>query len=187
MGKLLKIIAGLVLLIIVAAVVAPMVIDPNDYREEIQAVVKDKTGRDLTIKGDLSLSIFPWVGVGINDVSLSNATGFSAQYFAEIKQANVKVKLLPLLSQQVEVSTVVLKGMSLNLAKNKAGVTNWDDLAQPSADKTKATTTASDEKSSAAGLGALAIGGLQIVDANITWNDASKGESYSLADLDLTT
>ncbi len=187
MGKLLKIIAGLVLLIIVAAVVAPMVIDPNDYREEIQAVVKDKTGRDLTIKGDLSLSIFPWVGVGINDVSLSNAAGFSAQYFAEIKQANVKVKLLPLLSQQVEVSTVVLKGMSLNLAKNKAGVTNWDDLAQPSADNTKATTTASDEKSSAAGLGALAIGGLQIVDANITWNDASKGESYSLADLDLTT
>jgi len=187
MGKLLKIIVGLVLLIIVAAIVAPMVIDPNDYREEIQAVVKEKTGRDLSINGDLSLSVFPWVGIGINDVSLSNASGFEADYFAEIKEASVKVKLLPLLSQQVEVSTVVLTGMTLNLAKNKAGKTNWDDMAQSSGESSKKESSADTDKSSGTALGAIAIGGLQIVDANITWDDASKGEKYSLADLDLTT
>jgi len=187
MGKLLKIIVGLVLLIIVAAIVAPMVIDPNDYREEIQAVVKEKTGRDLSINGDLSLSVFPWVGIGINDVSLSNASGFEADHFAEIKEASVKVKLLPLLSQQVEVSTVVLTGMTLNLAKNKAGKTNWDDMAQSSGESSKKESSADTDKSSGTALGAIAIGGLQIVDANITWDDASKGEKYSLADLDLTT
>jgi len=36
MGKLLKIVSGLVLVIVVAAIVTPMVIDPNDYREQIQ-------------------------------------------------------------------------------------------------------------------------------------------------------
>jgi Uncharacterized protein involved in outer membrane biogenesis len=66
MGKLIKILVGLVLMIVVAAIALPMVIDPNDYREEIQAAVKDKTGRDLAINGDLSLSVFPWIGVGIN-------------------------------------------------------------------------------------------------------------------------
>lgn len=187
MGKLLKIIVGLVLLIVVAVIVAPMVIDPNDYREEIQSVVKDKTGRDLAINGDLSLSVFPWIGVGINNVSLSNAEGFKAEHFAEIKEANVKVKLLPLLSQQVEVSTVVLKGMNLNLAKNKAGKTNWDDMAQPSEESSKKASNTGTDKSSGAALGAIAIGGIQIVDANVTWDDASKGEHYSLADLDLTT
>jgi len=84
MGKLLKIVSGLVLLIVVAAIVAPMVIDPNDYREQIQTVVKEKTGRDLAINGDLSLSVFPWIGIGINDVSLSNAVGFKAEPFAKI-------------------------------------------------------------------------------------------------------
>ena len=186
MGKLLKIVSGLVLLIIVAAIVAPMVIDPNDYREQIQTVVKEKTGRDLAINGDLSLSVFPWIGIGINDVSLSNAVGFKAEPFAKIQEANVKVKLLPLLSQQVEVSTVVLKGMSLSLEKNKAGKTNWDDMVQsstePDATKDKPT-----EESSNLAMGTIAIGGLQIVDAKITWDDASKGERYSLADLDLTT
>ncbi|HHZ70723.1 MAG TPA: AsmA family protein [Methylococcaceae bacterium] len=186
MGKLLKIVSGLVLLIVVAAIVAPMVIDPNDYREQIQTVVKEKTGRDLAINGDLSLSVFPWIGIGINDVSLSNAVGFKAEPFAKIQEANVKVKLLPLLSQQVEVSTVVLKGMSLSLEKNKAGKTNWDDMVQsstePDATKDKPT-----EESSNLAMGTIAIGGLQIVDAKITWDDASKGERYSLADLDLTT
>jgi AsmA protein len=53
MGKLFRILAYLVgalaLLIIVAAVVVPMVIDPNDYKDEIAAAVEAKTGRTLTI------------------------------------------------------------------------------------------------------------------------------------------
>ena len=186
MGKLLKILSGLVLLIVGAAIVAPMMIDPNDYREQIQTVVKEKTGRDLAINGDLSVSLFPWIGIGLNDVSLSNAVGFKAAPFAKIQEANVKVKLLPLLSQHVEVSTVVLKGMSLNLEKNQAGKTNWDDLVQPSTES-DATQGKSTEQSSTLAMSAMAIGGLQIVNANITWDDASKGERYSLAGLDLTT
>ena len=42
MGKLLKIASGLVLLIVGAVIVAPKVIDPNDYREQIQTIVKEK-------------------------------------------------------------------------------------------------------------------------------------------------
>ena len=187
MRTLFKVFGGLVLLLVAVIIIAPMVIDPNDYREEIQAVVKDKTGRDLSINGDLSLSVFPWVGIGINDVSLSNAAGFKAEHFAQIKEANVKVRLLPLLSQQVEVSTVVLNGMRLNLAKDKAGNTNWDDMVQSAGESSEKPSDADADKASGAALGAIAVGGLQIVDANITWDDASKGEKYKLADLDLTT
>ena len=187
MRTLFKILGGLVFLLVVTIIVAPMLIDPNAYREEIQAVVKDKTGRDLSINGDLNLSIFPWVGVGINEVSLSNATGFNAEYFAEIQEANVKVKLLPLLSKQVEVSTVVLKGMRLNLAKDKRGKTNWEDMIQSSAEGDKKPSDTNADQASGAALGAIAIGGVQIVDANISWDDASKGESYNLTDLGLST
>ena len=186
MKTLFKIMGGLVLLIVAVVIAAPMVIDPNDYREQIQTAVKEKTGRDLSIKGDLSLSVFPWVGIGINNVSLSNADGFKPDNFAEIKQANVKVKLLPLFSQQIEVSTVVLNGLQLNLAKDKSGKTNWDDMAEPSRGSQEKTTE-KDSDSSGAAIGAIAIGGLQIIDANITWDDASKGEKYSLIDLDLST
>lgn len=186
MRELIKFLMSVVLLIVVVAIALPMVIDPNDYRDDIQAAVKEQTGRDLLIKGDLSLSVFPWVGLGISNVSLSNSEGFSAEFFAEIEEANIKIKLLPLLSQQVEVSTVVLKGMRINLAKDKTGRSNWDDMVQPSDKEAKpAASDANNEASGAAA--AIAIGGLQIVDANIIWDDASKGEKYSLIDFDLTT
>jgi AsmA protein len=186
MAKLIKILVGLILLLVVAIIAIPMVLDPNDYREQIQTAVKENTGRDLSINGDLKLSVFPWIGIGINEVSLSNAKGFKAEYFAQIKKADIKVKLLPLLSKQVEVSTIVLSGMQLNLAKNKQGTTNWDDLSQASkadkTSKTKESDTASD-----VGIAALAIGGLQVDGANINWSDASKGENHSISDFDLKT
>ena len=187
MGKLLKVIMGFVVLLLLAVVIAPMVIDPNDYRDEIQAVVKDKTGRELTIKGELSLSVFPWIGVGLNQVSLSNADGFKDSHFAEIELAEVKVKLLPLLTREIDVSTVVLKGLALNLAKNKAGVSNWADMVKPSDDQGAKPSAAKESDSSGAALGAIAVGGVQVIDANINWSDASKNERYKLIDLDLTT
>jgi len=187
MGTLLKVLGGLVLLLLAAIIIVPLVIDPNDYRGEIEAVVKEKTGRELSINGDLSLSIFPWVGIGINDVSLSNAPGFKAEHFADIKEASVKVKLLPLLGRKVEVSTVVLNGMYLNLAKDRAGKTNWDDMLSSSVESSEKSTDIDAKEVSGAALGTIAVGGLQIVDANITWDDASKGEQYNLVDLDLTT
>ncbi|PCI65814.1 MAG: AsmA family protein [Piscirickettsiaceae bacterium] len=187
MKKLLKLIGGLIFIIIAMGVIVPLVIDPNDYREEIQAIVKEKTGRDLTIKGDLNFSLFPWIGLGINDVSLSNAKGFKAEYFVVVKEANVKVKLLPLLSKTVEVSTIVLNGVTLNLAKNKAGVSNWDDITEGSTETSPTPADNEESGSSGAALGAIAIGGLEIVDANIVWDDASTGEKYSLIDFDLTT
>ena len=185
MGKLIKIILALVALVIVAIVVIPLVIDPNDYREQIQTEVKNATGRDLTIGGDLKLSVFPWIGVEINQVALSNAKGFQAPEFARIEQAEVKVKLLPLLSKQVEVSTVVLKGLQLNLEKNKAGQTNWDDLAKGgAAAEEKPKEPAAD---GGAGIAAIAIGGLQIEQAQLSWKDASTGEQYTISDFDLHT
>ena len=185
MGKLIKIVLGLVALLVVAIIVIPMVIDPNDYREQIQTEVKNSTGRDLTIGGDLKLSVFPWIGIEINQVALSNAKGFKAPEFAKIELAEVKVKLLPLLSKQVEVSTVVLKGLQLNLEKNKSGQTNWDDLAQGKGQS--AETAKSEGDSGGAAIAGLAIGGLQVEQARLSWNDASTGEQYLISDFDLRT
>jgi len=49
----LSIIAALVLLIVIAIFTLPFFIDPNNFKPEIAAAVKDKTGRDLTLTGEL--------------------------------------------------------------------------------------------------------------------------------------
>ncbi len=192
MGRLLKIIlsilASIILLIVIAAVALPFFINPNDFKAEIQAAVKDHTGRDLMIDGDLGLSVFPWIGISTEKLSLSNAPGFSDQPFAEIAASNIKVKLLPLLSKELEISRIVLKGLTLNLAKNQQGISNWDDLTGT---KTEATTepakTASTSPQSTSPLAALAIGGISIEQARIIWDDQQQGKHTEINDINFTT
>ena len=189
MGKLIKGLLGIIGLLVVVAVVVPLVVDPNEYKGEITAAVKESTGRELIIDGDLKLSLFPWIGIEIGKASLSNAAGFGDKPFAAIDEVNVKVKLLPLLSKKVEVSTVVLKGLDLNLAKNSKGVTNWDDLtkAESSEEPAKEEKEASESEDSGAALAALAIGGVSIEQANLLWDDRSSGERYEINDFNIKT
>ena len=41
--------------------------------EVITAAVKQATGRDLVISGDISVSVFPWLAVDIGHTELGNA------------------------------------------------------------------------------------------------------------------
>ena len=60
MNQLLKtlliIVAGIVGVIVFASVALFLFFDPNDYRDEISAGVKEVTGRDLTTRSQLNLS-----------------------------------------------------------------------------------------------------------------------------------
>ncbi|MDH3354221.1 MAG: AsmA family protein, partial [Chromatiales bacterium] len=125
MGKIVKgllyLLSLLVGLTIILMIAIPLFVDPNDYRDQMSSVVKEKTGRTLDIKGEIKLSLFPWIGVELGEMSLSNAKGFGDSAFARVKKVDIKIKLLPLLRKAVEMDTVVLHGMSLNLAKKSNG------------------------------------------------------------------
>ncbi|MEW6648519.1 MAG: AsmA family protein [Pseudomonadota bacterium] len=193
MKKTLKIIAwlvtALVVTVVAAAIIIPLVIDPNDYRDEISAAVKEHTGRELTIEGEIELSLFPWLGVRLGAMQLSNAEGFGPAPFARIGTADVRVKLLPLLRSEVEMEKIVLHGLEANLGRRADGSSNWDDLvgaaaAAPAAPaEKKPTETAPAEP--AAALGALALGGLELRDAKVVWDDRQAGARYAVEHLNL--
>lgn len=186
MNKILKLLAilfgSIVAVLIAVAIALPLLFDPNDFKQEITRLVKDETGRELVIQDDIKLSVFPWLGVELGSVQLSNAKGFGKTPFATVKQAGVRVKLLPLLRKEVEMDTVTLDGLQLNLIKGKSGRTNWDDLMAPGAAHA---TKPQDE--GGVGIAALAIGGLDIRDSQLRWTDHSAKTAYTLDDLSMRT
>jgi uncharacterized protein involved in outer membrane biogenesis len=75
MKKAALILVGVIAVIILAVVIVPQLIDWNRYKPEIAEAVKDATGRNLAIDGDIELSLLPNLEFAISDVRLSNAPG----------------------------------------------------------------------------------------------------------------
>ncbi|WP_246246920.1 AsmA family protein [Candidatus Methylobacter favarea] len=176
--------AALVFLIIIGVLGLTFFINPNNFKPEIAAAVKDKTGREIILEGDLKLALFPGLGLSTGKAALSNAPGFQDKAFATIEQSDIHIKLLPLLlAKKIEVSQIVLKGLALNLARNKQGANNWDDLTASSVIKpAPAVPDLSKETETET---AFAIGGISIENAHINWDNQKTGKQLEIKDVNL--
>jgi len=187
MGKLLKTLSWLItgIIITVIAVVIGIItfFDPNDYKSTITEQVKTHTGRDLVINGDLSFSFNPWLGVETGALQLSNAQGFGDQPMAAVEAATIRVKLLPLLREKIEMDTISLRGLQLDLQRNANGVSNWADLVKDKKKEKKKGDSDDVQKL----LGALAIGGIELDNATVSWNDKQAKQQLSIKQLNLNT
>ena len=114
--------------VVAAVIIVPMVFDPNDYKDEIKSLVEKETGRSWDLSGDIGLSIFPWLGFDLGPLTLGNAPGFPPDPFLKAERTRVHVALLPLLRKEIQMDTVTMTGLVVNLARDPAGKTNWDDL-----------------------------------------------------------
>src|SRR5690606_8341893 len=113
--------------------------------------------------GELGLTVFPWLAVEVGRSTLGNAQGFGEQPFASFEQANLSVRLMPLIfRQEVMIGTASLDSLMLNLQVAADGSNNWDDLAQ-------AGEAAPEEPEQPAGtLESLDIANVQVSNARIT-------------------
>lgn len=185
MGRFLKILlivlAGVVGLVIVAAVALVLFFDPNDFKEEISAQVRSATGREFDIEGDISLSVFPWLAVEVGHSELGNAPGFGAEPFASFSKARLSVRLMPLLvRQEIAVGTASLESLQLSLEVAEDGSNNWEDLAAAGEDETEAP-----EADGAPP--ALDIANVKVGNASLSYRDAQAGTAYSVSGLTLET
>lgn len=189
MKKTLKILgltlAVLVGLLLGTILVISFVFDPNQYRDEIVHLVKEKTGRDLKIGKKISWSFFPSLGLEAGGLELSNAAGFGKEPFASIDSAGVRVQFMPLLRRQIAVESVYLHGLTLNLAKNAAGRNNWQDIAARD-DKTE-TPPPPTQGSSKLPIEGISVGRLEVRRANINWRDDTAGSLLAVRNLELST
>lgn len=173
-------VAGIVALLVIGVISFSLLFDPNDFRDRIAAETERRTGRELIIEGDLELSLFPWVAIGVGKTSLGNAPGFGDEPFASFEQARLSVRLLPmLLRREVSVGTAELESLRLNLAVARDGRSNWQDLID-------AGEAAPDDDESAAGAGlTLDIASVNVSDAALTYSNARSGDTYRLTEVNM--
>ncbi len=174
MGKIIKILVVLGLVVVVALAGIIYTTDINQYKDQIVQVVKDNTGRDFEISGDLKLapSLIPTVAV--EGVSLGNASWAKEKNMLSVTKFEAQIALLPLLKKNIQVIKFILIEPNIHLETNSKGEGNWV-LATP-APKEKETTA----DATPASLPGLAVNEVHIKNANISYKDGKTGETTEL-------
>lgn len=161
---------GVVALLAAVAVFIAATFDANKWKGEIARLVQEQKQRSLKIEGDLSLSLFPGIGVQLGRTTLSEHK--SEQVFAAVDKARVSLRLWPLLSKRVVVDTVELDGVKARVIRFKDGRLNIDDLISK------------DDKEPPA---RFDIAGVKLSNGELGWRDEKAGQELTLSALELTT
>jgi hypothetical protein len=166
---------GLAVLAAVAlAFTVLMATDFNDYRNLVQQRMKAATGRDLVIAGNIDASFSLSPRLSAKQVSFRNAPWSDLPQMASLDEIEAEIALLPLLSGEIRIKEVVLRGGQVVVETNRDGVGNWVlDLAPQAAPVP--------EDSSTAASGLPQIDRMTIEDVTLLHRDGETGEQHTLA------
>jgi len=118
---------GVIFLLLIAATLAlPFIVPPETIKRQIASVLKEKTGRDISIKGKMSYRFFPTLGADLNNIVIHNPPEIKGPDFVSIGRLQANLKLLPLLSKKIEVDRIILHRPEIALIDTGTGQTNYE-------------------------------------------------------------
>jgi AsmA protein len=183
----LGVLSGLVVLLVLAGVLVASFFNPNDYKGVAADAFSARTGRKLAVTQELKLSYFPWLALETGGITIGNAPGFGGETaesppFATIEHLAARVKLMPLLHKQIEIGTVQIDGLKLNLARDAKLRGNWQDLL----DAAKSPPDAGAPAAGGAGVQSFAVEGVNVRNGTLLWYENTSQLRYTVDKLDLS-
>lgn len=132
MNSILTYIAGLLVLLLFAALVGPSLVDWNQFRAEIEAQASEAAGRPVSIGGDIRFRILPAPHLTLGKIKVGhnpNADSLPSDLnFATFAEIDGEVALAPLLSGDIEITSVRIVEPEFNLEVLPDGSGNWRGL-----------------------------------------------------------
>ena len=196
-GKILGLVLlGLLLIIVALGFALTHLFDPNDYKDEIRQIARDKAHIELTLNGDIGWSLFPWLGLELHEASVATLAN-PTQPFADLQMLGLSVRVLPLLRREVQMSDVRVEGLNLRLNRDKDGHGNWEDIGRAAPLEKQADTPATStgepsvETPATADKAAqpirLDIDSLTVNNARVEYNDEQSGKQFTAESIQLST
>jgi uncharacterized protein involved in outer membrane biogenesis len=99
----------LLLLVVLAAVLVPLLVDKDKVIALATEAIKEETGATLTVGGELELSVFPTLSVDFSDAAITLPE--QSRPDLEISRASIGIELMPLFSSKIEVGRIAVDGL----------------------------------------------------------------------------
>lgn len=124
--KILGWVVGIFLVVTGGAVAYVLNVDLNDWKPEIQDMVRDETGRTLIIAGPIEFDLGSDTYLKATEISLSNADWGSRPKMVEIGSVEVGLKLFSLLGSSPDITQFHVEGVRAIIETGADGKANTD-------------------------------------------------------------
>ncbi|WP_375359127.1 AsmA family protein [Candidatus Tisiphia endosymbiont of Neophilaenus lineatus] len=167
MQKFLKYSVALLILIIAILLITPLFISLESYTRLASDKVKETTGRELQINGDITISLLPTPTITIKDVTLTSLPNAHYPSLLEVKEVSASLSILSLLKGKIDISTIEINKPVINLERMLNGVASWEFAKIPS----NVSKTSMGEMNDNKAPFSLYINLIKIVDAKLNYVD----------------
>ena len=178
-------------LITLVAILFFVLDNPDAYKQQASDLVRQETGNQLVIDGDISWRFFPPIAIEVTNISLVDTANKAV--IVSLKKASVDLELMPLLfDNELNISGLSIDGIVVDAQIDKDGTTNWSkSAAQTELQNSPAPTTAAakdttDEQQkdvtepSAANSMNINIASVSLTNGQVSYTDARTEESYEV-------
>lgn len=159
------------------------VIDFNEYKPKLHKAIKESTGYEVVIKGDIVLSLSP-VGIRIFDTEVINPQYRSETPFATLESFDIALEIAPLLQKEIKIKYVSFGKLNLAIEKNKQGKLNYEvQNTKPITDK-----KAKDHNASASkeyNIPLVNIKKINFTEATLQYDDLASGLKLKANNVDM--
>lgn len=183
MSKALKYSLVIFISIILLLIVIPFFIPLNNYKGVIIDKVKEATNRDLTINGDIKLSLLPNPTVSLSEVKLSSINGTKEPHLVSVENAKASLRLFPLFRGAIEVASIELQKPIINLEVLSNGQKNWQFSTPNNTSKTNETSPAESNNKTELELPIL-ISHFKIIDGKVIYIEKNSEKIFNDINLD---
>lgn len=131
------------------------------------------TGREVSLRGEPEIDIFPALTVTLNDVQVSGPAEMTDAEIVSMDRLTGTIRLLPLLIGQVEIDSFAMVRPLIRLVRDEEGARNWEFDAGAAALQL-------------AFAGDVPLGDFLLEDGTIVYEDRATGESDRLDSVNLS-
>ena len=182
MRKVALIVGCLVVVLVVAVAIVPRLIGINAFKPQIADAVREATGRELRIDGDIDLALLPGIELSLSDVALSNADWAQAPDMVTVASIEVKLGLLSLLGGGVAVERLVVREPAIFLEQDAQGRGSWAFEGAQTAQRAPS----AGEGEAGGPVGDIRLGDVRIEGGRLSFVSAASGQEIAVEALTLT-
>jgi len=163
---------------VLTAAAATQFVPVDGLRDAVKEQIRAATGLDPSLRGPVSISMFPAATVSFSDVLLGEQEGEEPPLGVDELTANLR--LLPLLAGRIEIADISLSRPQIIVAVEPDGGTNWSALLD-TLSRTLNPKARHDERLVSFSEIRISGGRVAMQNADHTWADALENVELSLA------